>query len=82
MTKVEKAMLRLASRPCGMSYLSACRRDREMALQLKRDGFLILRKRKHPLYLNGVEVREFIYFITEKGTAVLNDDDSKKECGI
>lgn len=61
LNKKEKALLGLASRPCGSSYRASCSRGIEDANKLKDMGLIILRENKNKL------IGRFTWFATEEG---------------
>ena len=65
-TRKQKSFLRMADRPCGLSYRAACKRGIENFTRLKKQGFLYLQDR-------NTKLGRYIFRTTLLGKEQLND---------
>lgn len=71
LTKKQAVIIRMASRPCGLSYRAGCKRNRELCLEFKRLGYLRISENKKKT------LGRFIWWATEKGKQKLAEYENR-----
>lgn len=72
-TKKQAVLLRMASRPCGMSYRAGCNRNREQCLEFKRVGYLRISENTRK------ELGRFVWWATDKGKQALSEYENREK---